>query len=327
MIRPTEHWVVSSDDDAWALLNRWLEGGDLPDVEFVGWPTLRVRLSGGDYSASLNFGQMAALINLRMTAGRAYSSVAHGAYDMRHLKEEEEDQLEFRTEVRPGSSITDTDLSPVIQAVASVITTHPSTSLVAALLIGLAFVSRPVILKYFENRAKEMEISERRRLLDLSLSGRERDEYRLFEQATKKLEKSHPKFGRTLPDVRSAFLRLASSAVDADEMSVSSITFSQEDLQVLSERRKRRPADVSEFSNTFQVTAVKKVKGVYRIKLESKALVLTAIYRRPHLTDAGIRSLIACMTNEIEVQATLELRTVEGQVSGQLLRFATLPTK
>lgn len=318
---PPETWVVRNDDDAWEMLNRWVTGHDLPDLDFEAWPILRITLSGGDYRASLNFGQMAALLNLRMTAGRAYSSVAHGAYDMRHLKEDEEDQLEFRTEIRQGSSITDTDLTPFVQAVASVITGNPGTALAAALVIGLAFVSRSVILKYFENRAKEMEIGERRRLLDLSPSSREAAQYELFERAIKKLEESHPKFGQTVPDVRHAFLRLASSAVDADEMKVADISFSQRDLQALSERRKRRPANISEFENKFRVTAVKKVRGVYRIQFESKALVVTVSYRRPHLTDTGIRSLIACMTNEVEVQATLELRTVEGLVSGQLLRF------
>ncbi len=314
--------VVRNEQDAWTLIERWMSGEEIGEVEFEGWPVLKIELRGGDYKSSLNSGQMAALVEFKMTIGRTYSAVAHGAYDMRRLREDEEEQLEFSTEVRPGSSIMDTDLTPLVQALGAVMTANPGTSLIAGVLIGLAFVAKPIILKHNENRAKQMDVEERKRLMDLSLNRAEQGQNQLFERATKRLEKHHPQFAQALPDAREAFWRLASASVNADSMRVAGIEFAQEDLQILSERRRRRPTDVSEITQVFRVAGIKKSGAAYRVQLESKTLVITANYRRPQFSDAGLKRLVNCMATDTRIQATLEVRTVDkSQLVGRLLRF------
>lgn len=98
---------VTCDNDAWALLEAWIKQEDLGEVEFDGWPVLGIKIRGDEYQASLNSGQMSALVDLKMVLGRTYSLVAHGAYDMRRLRSEEEEALQFTTKVRRGSSILD----------------------------------------------------------------------------------------------------------------------------------------------------------------------------------------------------------------------------
>jgi len=316
--------VIASEDDAWAVLDRWL-AKELPneeEAEFTRWPVLQIGVRGEDYDSSLNDGQMSALVELKRTAGRAYASIAHGAYDMRRLKFDEEEQLEFSTTVRQGSSITDTDLTPLVQAIASAVTTHPAAAIAAAAVIGLLFVARPVILKHYEARAKELEADERARLLNLGLSRQEEQRYRTFQRAVSRLDKIFPHFARALPDAAGGFWRFASASANATDMRVSGIELSQENLELLSERRKRRPRDVSEVEQDFNVLGITKHQGAFRIQLGSQNLQLTAQYRAPQMTPARVKKLFGFMAGNTAIHAKVEIRAIEGEpISGRLLRF------
>lgn len=320
----TQLQTIGSEDDAWRLLERWLnrEEMDPESIDFQNWPVLQIKVRGEDYDSSLNASQMSALVDLKKTIGRAYASIAHGAYDMRRLKAEEEEQLEFTTTIRKGSSITDTDLTPLVQAVASIVTTHPLEALVAAAAIGLLFVARPIILKHYENRAKELEVDERRRLMDFSLTHEENQQYQTFERAVKRIDKVFPHFSRALPDAAAGFWRFASASADATNMAVAGIDLSQGDLELLSERRKQRPRDVSEVEQVFRVNGVTKYQGGYRIQLVSQNLIVPATYRRPQLTDARIKRLFGYMASGTSILAKVEIKVTDGsQVSGRLIRF------
>ena len=317
--------TIGSDDDAWRLLARWLEGGDAPEVQFKDWPILSIKISGDDYQNSLNSGQMSALVDLKMALGRAYSVIAHGAYDMRRLRSEEEEQLQFTTNVKKGSSILDTDFTPLVQAFSSAITAYPGLAVVAASVLGLALVARPVILKYYDDRAKQLDSDERKRLLNLSLGVEEKAKYALFERAVKKLEVNYPEFAQVLPDARESFWRFASASVDADRMSIAGLDMTQDDLEILSERRRRRPGDIREVDQVFKVVSVRKAGAGFKIGLESKNLSISALYRKPQLSDARIKRLMGCMAAETMVKARVEVRTVDqSQLSGRLISYTPL---
>lgn len=317
--------VISTEDAAWRLLEQWLNKEEInPDtIEFESWPRLEINVRGEDYDSSLNASQMSALVDLKKTIGRAYSSITHGAYDMRRLKQEEEEQLEFSTTVREGSSITETDLSPLVQAVASAVTAHPTTAIVAAAVIGLLFVARPVILKHYELRAKQLEVDERQRVMDFSLSRGEEQQYRVFERAVRKIDRVFPHFSRALPDAAAGFWRFASASANATNMSVAGIDLSQNDLELLSERRKNRERDVSEIEQVFQVLGVTKHQSVYRIQLSSPTLIVSAAYKHPQMSPARVRRLFGYMAANTRILAKLEIRVVEkAHVQGRLLRFS-----
>lgn len=314
--------VVSNEDEAWELLRKWMNKEEIGEVEFQGWPVLSINIKGEDYSSSLNSSQMAALIEFRKTIGRSYAVVAHGSYDMRRLKIDEEEQLEFSTSVKRGSSITDTDLTPLVQAFAAVVTNHPASSLIAGVVIGLALVSRPVILKHYENRAKQIDANERRKLMDLALSPEEREKYSLFERSVKKLEKVHPQISKAVPDASGGFWRFASASTNADEMNVAGISMKQRDLEILSERRQKRDSDITEVEQVFEVMGINKYQNTYRVQLHSKNLSVTAAYKWPQMTAAKVKKLMSHMTNSTQIFAKLEIKVVDkSQVVGRLIRF------
>lgn len=314
--------VVDSEETAWSLLRAWVEKDRMPEAEFAGWPILQIAVVGDEYHSSLNSSQMAALVDFKMTIGRTYAMVSHGAYDMRRLRHDEEEQLDFNTNVKPGSSILDTDLSPLVQALASTVSAHPAASIAVGLILGLAFVARPVILKHYEHRAKQLEVEERARLLDLGLSKKEKEQFELYEKALVKVAAIHPQVHQALPDARQAFWRFASASANADRMTVAGIELSGEDLEILSERRMRRVVGIDEITRDCLVVGIDKVQGVYRIKLEGKALAVTATFRRPQLTDPKVRQLFRCMAEGQAIRATLEVKTVEkSQLSARLLKF------
>lgn len=316
---------VSNDEDAWALIESWLRNDNIGEVEFDRWPVLGIKINGDDYQASLNSGQMAALVELKMVLGRTYSLVAHGAYDMRRLRSDEEESLRFTTKVKRGSSILDTDFTPLVQAFGQVISAYPGFSVVAATVLGLAFVARPVIMKYYEDRAKQLDVDERKRLLDLSMDVQEKRQYRLFEKVIEKLESKHPQFSQVLPDARESFWKFASASVDADRMRIAGLDLTQDDLEILAERRRRRAGDVQEIEDTFKVMSVRKAGASFKVGLESKALAISALYRRPQLTDLRIKRLMSCMASESLVQAKLQVRTVDqAQLSGRLISYRVI---
>lgn len=314
--------IINSDDDAWQLLADWIDGMVTQEVTFTNWPILSIKISGDDYQNSLNSGQMAALVDLKMVMGRTYAVIAHGAYDMRRLRREEEEQLQFTTKVKKGSSILDTDLTPLIQAFSSAISSHPGLSVIAASILGLALVARPIILRYYDDRAKQLEANERKHLLDLSLNSTENKKYLLFQEAIKKFEKIHPQFAQVLPDARESFWRFAAASVDADRMSVAGIDMTQDDLEILSERRRKRPGDIQEVEQEFKVVSVRKIGEAFKIGLESNNLAISALYRKPQLSDARIKRLMNCMASENTIMARVDVRTVDqAQLSGRLISF------
>lgn len=319
---------VSNEGQVWGLLHQWVEDENMPEVEFDGWPVLSIVVEGTSYSSSLNSNQMAALVAFKMTLGRAYAMLAHGAYDMRRLHVAEEEQIDFNTEVKKGSSILETDLTPLIKALAAVATSYPGSTLVVGLLLGLAFVARPVILKHYEARAQQLEANERDKLLNLALSNNEQNQYLLYEKALEKAAKVHPQIRQALPDARHAFWKLATASANADRMNVSGLELTGANLEVLSERRATGETQTEEVSRSFRVAGLSKKSGreSYRIKLEGSGLVITATYHRPYMTDARVTQLMGCITNSRTITATLEVKTAgRAQLSARLVRFTVDP--
>lgn len=316
---------VSDEEQAWYLLSEWLRTGDMPEVDFVGWPVLRIKVEGDDYESSLNSNQMSALVDLKMTIGRAYAMVTHGAYDMRRLKSDEEEQLDFNTKVKRGSSILETDLTPLVEALAHATSQYPGATLAVGLILGLAFVARPIVLKHYELRAQQLEVEDRARLLGLGMSRQDEAKVSLFDEALKRVSKLHPQINQALPDARHAFWRFATASADAETMEVAGLVLSSEDLEILSERRGRRSAEYEEVTKVFVVTGINKIRGVYRIKLESPDLIVTAAYRRPQMTEGRVRSLFQCISQNRPILATLDVKTVEkSQLSARLMKFKPL---
>lgn len=315
--------IIDSDEAAWQLLERLISGAPVRPPTFKVWPVLDIKLSGEDYESSLNSGQMSALVDLKDVFGRAYSVVAHGAYDMRRLKADEDEQLQFTTKVKKGSSILETDFTPLVKAFSSAVGSNPELSLIAAIVLGLTLVSRPVILKHYENRAKQLEIEDKKLLL-ASIKPKQGDKEKLeiLDQAVKKLTSVYPQFSQVVPDARSAFWRFAAASVDADSLTIDGLVLSQEDLELLANKRSRRIGDKQTIHETCTVKYVRKNGAHYMVGLQGKNISLSAKFMKPQLSDAKITKLFKHMANEETINAELEVRVVDkANLSGRLIKF------
>lgn len=316
--------TIRTEDEAWQVLESWLAERPIGLVEFENWPLLHIKISGDSYSSSLNTGQMSALVEFKQTMGRAYASIAHGSYDARRLRSNEEDKLEFSTELKKGSSIAETNYTSLVDAFAQIASNHSHLTLAAAIVIGLTFVSTPIILKFLEVRSKQIDAAERAKLLELVQSSTAEDKRRLkvMEKAITKICKTYPQFSQVTPDASAAYWRLAGSAANADSMEISGIKLSKSHLQALSQRRLGRATDLEEITDEFSVTGIVKIQKSYRVQLKSSTTHLSAIYRSPEMTPAKIKKLMTCITESQTIDATIELKTVDGsQVIGRLLSF------
>lgn len=316
--------TIKNETTAWQILEMWLADKPIDFVEFEHWPLLNIKISGDSYSSSLNTGQMAALVEFKKTMGRAYASIAHGAYDARRLRTYKEEQLEFSTELKKGSSLAETNYTSLVDAFAQIISIHPNLSIAAAIVMGLTFVSKPIILKFLENRSKQIDATERMQLVSLvqSTTDEDRKRWTIMEQAIAKICQSYPQFAQVIPDASAAYWRLAGSAANADSMEISGIKLSKKQLEALSERRTVRNAELEDITDEFQVIGIVKIQNSYRVQLKSKTTHLSAIFRSPEMTPVRVKKLMTCMTDSQTIDATVELKTVDGsQVVGRLMKF------
>lgn len=323
--------TIKTEHDAWQALERWVKNQPAELIEFSDWPRLRIKINGKGYNSTLKSGQMAALLDFKMIMGRGFSAIAHGAYDARRLRSDEEEQLELTTKVEKGSSISDTDLTPLINAIAQITTANPQASIGAALVLGLAFVARPIILKHFENKTKQLQnnsktidADERGALVKLieTITSSDREKMVLLDNAISKLGVQYPHFSQFVPDASSAFWRLAGSAANAEKMEISGIPLSHEQLDALSERRGYRDVEVDEVTTEFSIVGVIKVHRNYRVQLKSRTLQISAVYSAPQMTDLKVKKLLTCLAASTPIHATVEIKTIDkSQVIGRLLSF------
>lgn len=322
-----EKLTLRNEEDAWQLIQLWMDGHPVPRLAFSGWPMLKIAVKGEDHHSSLRSRQMEALIQFQMAMGRAYAAIAHGAYDKRRLRKDEEDQLEFKTTVAEGSSILETDLTPLVNAVSQVVTAHTMESLVASVVVALALVSRPMVLKHFENKAKQMDKDERDKLVDLvgKITADDRRKTELLESALEKLSQKHPAIDRIIPDLSTSYWRFAAASADADYVRFAGVELNSENLEALAERRAVRTAELDTVMDDFVVEGITRIQDFYRVQLHSETYYLSATYRKPQLKLSNVRRLLNCVTNSNKIRAKVEIKRIDkAQVVGRLLEFTVL---
>lgn len=103
----TERIVVSSADEAWALLRAVLDGKALPErvsLVFDGWPRFQMKVSGRDWHGTVPTRIMAPLLDVQRDLYRAYANVCYGDSNLRRLRDEDRELLELVLKVDEGSS-------------------------------------------------------------------------------------------------------------------------------------------------------------------------------------------------------------------------------
>lgn len=141
-----EVWAlrISSEEEAWAYLQRALEGDlpeDLvPEVQFSGWPVVEVYIPATPVQSSISPAMMQAFIDLQTAIYRSHALLTTGDRSSRTLSKAERERLEFRVKVEGGSSAYKVDLTHIADTlgVAAIGKMTPEQVLIA--ILGLALI-------------------------------------------------------------------------------------------------------------------------------------------------------------------------------------------
>lgn len=106
-----ERHTIASDEDAFALLARLVEGQPLgPDYEirFDGWPRFVITVKGTDFDGTIPTRIMPTLLELQAQVHRLYCRTAYGDGNLRRLSKQDKEALELVVRVERGSSFFET---------------------------------------------------------------------------------------------------------------------------------------------------------------------------------------------------------------------------
>lgn len=323
-----EKMIVKSEEQAWTIIAKYIEGKEVERLIFEGWPSMSISIRGEDYMSSITAGQMEAYLEFQATINRAYAALAKGHFDSRYLKDSEEEELTLRTEVKEGSSIFDTDLSPLVQALSSVVTkATPTEVIVGGVLISLALTS-PLLVKYFlEGRARELELNNTKALIDAlaKKSAEEAKRLGLYENALKKISKKFPALTGLMPQLKKSQLSLLNSVIDADSATINGVMITQEQIQDLNNRRPRNNQKFQDFHASLEIMSMQKYRDHYRVKLENHHQAILAKLRTDKFTDNKIGRLISAFRKSAMVDFHLRVtRTDQATMKGYVEDF-TVP--
>ncbi|SDD22376.1 hypothetical protein SAMN05216345_10722 [Cupriavidus sp. YR651] len=321
---------ISSEEDAWRYLERYLETGDATRPLFENWPTMSIIIRGEDYLGSITASQMDAFLEFQKTLNRAYAAISRGHFDGRYLSDEEEEELVLRTEVREGSSIFETDLSPFVKALSMVVSTaSPTEVIVAAVLIPLVLTSPIVVKSFFEGRARELELKNQRALIDAlaSRNAEETEQGKTYQKVLRKLSRKFPALEGMVPQLRRAQLTLLTSLQDADTAQINGVTISRDEILDLSQRRpkkSRRPHDLRE---EMVITSMQKKENIYSLGLASEHKAVIAKLYADQFSAFKIGRLIHAFQHSTAVNFVVRItRTDQSTLKGVVHDF-TVPQR
>jgi len=205
--------IICNEDDAIDFLRQLFA---LPSdtqsfaVSFEGWPTLQIKIVGGDYKSSLKSSQLRALLKLQETIYYQYE-VLSGRQEST-LTSEERKFLELNVEVGNGSSNLVIELIKIFTDILS--NGLPNTSLVAGVvLLAAIYGSTKTINRYFDVKEKEID-NDRIKLELMSGSSRNNDLLvKLIESAFKSLET----LARCAPDSDDIYINQTSTKPFRDQ--------------------------------------------------------------------------------------------------------------
>lgn len=316
---------IQSEENAWAILAKYIDGKPVERPIFDGWPSMTISIRGEDYLASITAGQMEAYLEFQATINRAFAALAKGHFDARYLKDSEEEELTLRTQVKKGSSILETDLSPLVQALSSVVgKASPTEVIVGGVLISLALTS-PLLVKYFvEGRARELELKNTAALIDTvaKKSAEETRRLGLYDNALKGISKVFPALIGLMPQLKRSQLSLLSSIDDADSATINGVLITQDQIQDLNNRRPRNSHKIDDFRASLQVMSMQKAKDHYKLKLENKHQAILAKLSIEKFSEHKIGRLISAFRKSASVDFHLRVtRADQATMKGYVEDF------
>lgn len=183
----TQTVTISSHEDAYALVERALSGeleNELLDIDFAGdWSTLRIKVEGENYHASLNGRLVRTLSDLQTQLNRLYAHAAYGK-SAKALSNDEREEIELIFQVSEGSTDIWADLGTWATSIAdTAIDKMTGTEIVIVVLgMGLIWAGSRALQQHNERKQQESDQEQESRRHEATLRAETERHERLIEQ-------------------------------------------------------------------------------------------------------------------------------------------------
>lgn len=318
--------TIRNENDAWSLVKDYLDGKAIDRPVFEDWPRMEIVIRGDEYLGSITASQMDAFMEFQKTVNRSYAAIARGHFDGRYLTGDEEDELNLRTEVREGSSILDTDLSPLVQALSSVIShATPSEVIIGGILICLSITSPILVKSFFEGRARQLELNNTKDLIKtIAMQGQQdKENLSLYASALKAVTKKFPAIASLPPQLRKSQLRLLNSLNDADTAEINGVPINNQQILELNQRKPRVAQSSSILKGQFLVASMQKYVSHYRLKLTSDHQAVLARLNQDTVSEAKLGKLIKAFQKSTAVDFVIQItRSDQSVLKGTIANFS-----
>lgn len=112
---------IKNEDEAWAAIEKALKNeidADISNIEFDGWPTLTLHLTGPKFHGTITSTVMESLLEVQRNLNRSYAKIRYDKPDGRHITDEDRDQIELVVKVSEGSSELEAALANALEKIA-----------------------------------------------------------------------------------------------------------------------------------------------------------------------------------------------------------------
>lgn len=253
-----EQLLVSSEEQAYELIESYLAGHSLPDnISFDGWPNLSFKLEGENFTQSLTPTVMKGFIEMQSQINKAYALAKYEVPDPRKLTKEEREELEISVKVEKGSSVLTIDINGFLTKLSQELVGKMSAEQIMITVISAALIWGGVSLfrRHLDNR-KEIRLAEINKDGDKehlrTMQTMSQEETRRAEIITRAM-KQQPLLDNMDRMSYDAKNEMVKSFVRADKTVVDGITIDSEMARELTTNARRRSSEM-------------RIDGVYRIE-------------------------------------------------------------
>ncbi|MDR5897932.1 hypothetical protein QC823_02870 [Halomonas vilamensis] len=306
---------IASHDDAYELIEQALKGeleDKLLDIDFAGdWSTLRIKVSGEQYHASLNGRLVRTLGELQTQLNRLYAHAAYGK-SAKALSNDEREEIELVFQVSEGSTDIWADLGSWGTSIAdTAIDKMTGTEIVIVVLgMGLIWAGSKALSERNTRKEKESDNAHEASQHEASLAAENERHERLIEQMAAQNETI-----RMALHERSKFDHSVLRATPtADSVQISGREFDRTDIEDAS-RSERQTTELTRRDGFYYVQGiVTKADGFNVSLVDNEDAALRAELHRGRLNDDDLEDLWTALRDATPIHLKLTARVREDAV-------------
>lgn len=308
---------ITDEKSAFAALEKALQnelGDSSYNIEFVGWPKLVIKLEGPGYNSTITSDVAEALVDLQTAINRSYARLVHHSADSRTLTGAERSKLQFKAEVKKGSSLINVDLGDYLKTLTQELVSKMTPESLVISIIGVAAVAGSVVAykSYLKARSDDKKVdADASKAIALS-----QEETKRLDTLAKAL-KVEPAVAAAKSDFDDTRNTLLKSVGDAKHLAVNDVTITQETARVLASS-KRTPSQEAQLNGTYMILSTDLRQQDYiklRVQRVQDGLEFSATFQDNSLDRAQIGLLQQAEWGRTPVYLSINATLLRGEVT------------